>query len=234
MRAGRGGRLPGWTHAPTPNIDLVGRFCLSPGWWGCYKHDMATRELCGRGAIDRLVALSQERGRLCLVCALALLPVLAGCSGSSFGGPGASQMAAAPPPSPAAPAVNAALPQPVPAQPPEAYAGVYPSVSLVDLFKGDAASSMQPAQAANMPHPPSTYTPSGQPYVPAANQAYVPHPPGSYTPSGQPYPPPAGQQPYGTAGPPAAAAPPPPSNEETVGGVYPQQSLFDIFTNKSQ
>jgi hypothetical protein len=82
------------------------------------------------------------------------------------------------------------------------------------LFREDSA----PTPTANVPHPPSTYTPSGQPYVP---------------PSGQPnYGAPAGAAPAAaapaSAAQPAAAAPPPANT-----GPYPSQSLFDIFSNKS-
>jgi hypothetical protein len=84
--------------------------------------------------------------------------------------------------------------------------GVYPSVSLADYFKSDST----PARTANVPHPPSTYTPVDQPYAP---------------PSGQPV--------YGSApaaAPPAAAAAPTNSDPAASGAPYPQQSLWDLFS----
>lgn len=186
---------------------------------------MGTRGLCGRLGVRELVARSGSQARSASVLAsLALLPVLAGCSSSSFGGPTASQqVAAAPPPA------NAPAPQPAAASSADAYAGIYPSVSLVDAFKSNSTPAAQ--QTTYVPHPPSTYTPADQPYVP--------HPPSSYTPVDQPYAPP-GQPAYGapSGSPQAATAPsasaPANSNPAAAGGVYPQQSLFDIFTNKSQ
>lgn len=97
-----------------------------------------------------------------------------------------------------------------PPVPPPATGGIYPSQSLVDLFRSDSA---PPAQAANMPHPPSTYTPSDRPYAP---------------PPGQPaYGASVGAAPAGSV--PATAPPPPNSDQGAVGGIYPQQSLSDIF-----
>ena len=108
---------------------------------------------------------------------------------------------------------------------PAAATGAYPSQSLVDLFKSDsapnsaaapnstsAANSAAPARNANMPHPPSTYTPSGQPYTP-----------------------PPGQPGYGqpAAAAPAAAPQPANSDQASVGGAYPQQSIVDIMTKDS-
>jgi hypothetical protein len=58
----------------------------------------------------------------------------------------------------------------------------------------------------------------------------VPHPPSTYTASGQPYVPPPGQQPYGAlpaAGATAAAAPP--ANPDPSDSLpYPKQSLFSV------
>ena len=86
----------------------------------------------------------------------------------------------------------------------------YPKQSLVDLFRD----SDSPPPAQNVPRPPSTYTPSGQPY--AANA-------------------PAYNPPAYNAPPAPAPAPPPaaaPANSEPVASVYPQQSLIDIFSSK--
>jgi hypothetical protein len=115
----------------------------------------------------------------------------------------------------------------------DARASGYPQQSLSDLFKGSTDQSLTPdpsgagyplqplissssAQQANMPHPPPTYTPSGQPYVPPPNQT-------AYTP---PQPPPAQ--------PPAAAPAPEPANAAPSSGAYPQQSLSDLFKNRGQ
>ena len=149
--------------------------------------------------------------------------------------------------------------------PPASATGIYPSQSLGDLFKSDAA---QPTQAAYVPHPPGSYSPANQ-LPPSGRPAYgapstatppdasatgaypsqslfdlfksdapqparnpnAPHPPSTYTPSGQPYTPPSGQPSYGASAgtAPAAAAAPANSDQPSVGGVYPQQSLIDIF-----
>jgi hypothetical protein len=89
----------------------------------------------------------------------------------------------------------------------------YPRQSLFDGFKGSSDSSNS-AQAA-APRPPSTYTPSAQPYSP-------PGQPTNNPPRGAPQ----------AAAPPAA---PPPQASADQGGSsypYPKQSLFDIFSNK--
>ena len=112
------------------------------------------------------------------------------------------------------------------APPPAAATGAYPSQSLVDLFKSDSAPSSTPAP--NSASAPNTAAP--------ARNAYMPHPPSTYTPSGQPYTPPPGQPAYGAApaGAAPAAAPPPANSDQTAaGGVYPQQSLVDIFKGNS-
>jgi hypothetical protein len=86
----------------------------------------------------------------------------------------------------------------------------YPKQSLVDLFRGSTQTQGQ-SQAQAIPHPPSTYTASGEPYVP-----------------------PQGQQPYGTlpaSGATAVAAPP--ANPDPRDSLpYPKQSLIDLFSNK--
>jgi len=89
--------------------------------------------------------------------------------------------------------------------------GPYTQQSLSDYFRGSTSST----QTANVPHPPSTYTPAGQPYVPPSGQLnyVVPQPPVQPAPATQ-----------------AAAAPPPPPAPT---GPYPSQSIFDIFSNNS-
>lgn len=90
---------------------------------------------------------------------------------------------------------------------------VYPSVSLVDLFKSDSPSA---ATSPNVPRPPSTYTPVGQPYSPPPGQPAASLPP--QPPATNPAPPSA-----------PAAAPAQSSEAEPTASVYPTQSLMDIF-----
>lgn len=92
---------------------------------------------------------------------------------------------------------------------------VYPNVSLTDVFKSGSASTAPPP---NVPHPPSTYTASGQPYSPAAGQTAAAAP-------AQPAPPVPPAQP---------AQPAQPSGTDTSPSVYPKQSLFDIFKRDPQ
>ena len=105
---------------------------------------------------------------------------------------------AAPPPPPTS---YAGRPPP-PADPDYPETGVYPSVSLVDLFRG-STDSTSAASARPMPHPPATYTPEGQPY---------PAPVASAGASGAP---------------PSAAAPA--QDDNPTAGVYPSESLTDLF-----
>jgi hypothetical protein len=70
----------------------------------------------------------------------------------------------------------------------------YPKQSLTDVFRGST-------ETQTVPRPPSTYSPSGQPYVP-------------------------GQAANG-----AAAAAPPAGQNPTDSLPYPKQSLFEVFTN---
>ena len=199
-----------------------------------------------------------------------LLPVIAGCSSNSSWLSGSNQpVAVAPPPTPAVAATSQSADQ-------TAAVPGYPQVSLVDVFKQDAAahsaqSQLPPspagtqvttssaaadsmpypkqslfslfqdsgktpaaAPAQDMPHPPSTYTPSGQPYVPPQGQPTYSsataqagqRPPSTSTPSGQPYPPPgqpAARPPQGSA--PQAAAE---DDEQSVPG-YPTRSILNVF-----
>lgn len=110
---------------------------------------------------------------------------------------------------------TAAAPPSAPADMPST--GVYPSVSLVDLFKSASAS----ARTANVPHPPATYTPVGEPYV---------------APAGQPGNPPARAAAAGgaaSAGEGSAAASAPASSDAASAMPYPQQSLVDVLFNRS-
>ncbi len=284
---------------------------------------MGTQGLLGRAGCCKRNADRRRIAQMSVItAALAVAPLLTGCSSfssSSASAPSTNQTMAVPPPAnAAAPASASAAPAYPPPQaqqqasagnsnsflnmfrdPPsqdyDARASTYPQQSVTDLFKGSTDQRAAPdpsgagyplrplvgSQQANVPHPPSTYTPSQQPYVPAqpspayaapgqaayappqptqtaytpppaqpapagvgASNGYpypqqslfelpgstqtqnVPRPPTTYTPSGEPYTPPGGA--------PAAAAPatpPPPPEQESVGGVYPQQSLSDLFKN---
>ena len=86
----------------------------------------------------------------------------------------------------------------------------YPKQSLADLFRGSTQTQAQ-GQIQTVPHPPSTYTASGQPYSP-----------------------PPGQQPYGaTPAPVVTGAAAPPANPDPTDSLpYPKQSLVDLFSNK--
>jgi hypothetical protein len=104
--------------------------------------------------------------------------------------------------------------QDTPAAPPSSYAPkpaqaddprnkVYPTVSILDLFKEGTPGY---ASAPNVPHPPSTYTPSGQPYSPSSGQAAV-----------------------ATAAPAAQ-----PSDADPAASAYPRESLVDLFKRSAQ
>ena len=126
---------------------------------------------------------------------LVLATALAGCS--SFSSPSSSaQTSAAPPPQYGAAPAPAATTDDAAAS-----AYPYPKQSLVEVFRD--TSDSPPAQ--NVPRPPSTYTPAGQPYE--ANP------------------------PYDAA---AGAPPPQPSPAADTQAVpgYPQQSLTDLFSSK--
>jgi hypothetical protein len=162
-------------------------------------------------------------------------------------------------------------PDPDASEPPQAgvspTANVYPQQSLSDLFRGSTTSSSAPPpqQGTAMPHPPSTYTPSAQPYTPPPGQqpAYnappPPPPPQSYPPQApQTYAPPprtsavpqqpaysappqtyaAPQQQSAYSAPPryaaTAAASPPPAEYNPTSGVYPQQSITDLFRDSTE
>jgi hypothetical protein len=66
------------------------------------------------------------------------------------------------------------------------------------------------SNVANVPHPPSSYTPSGQPYTPA----------------GQTYAPPGQQPAYGA---PQDAGDASAASETESDGVHPGQSITDLF-----
>jgi hypothetical protein len=114
------------------------------------------------------------------------------------------QSAAAAPAQPAAAPAPVAAPVPPPAAPRDYSDSMpYPKQSLADVFRGSTESQPQ-----SVPHPPSTYTPSGQPYTPQGQAA-------------------AGAAPAGGA---VAAAP---AGGQTASDSlpYPKQSLFEVFSN---
>lgn len=95
---------------------------------------------------------------------------------------------------------------------PDPAAAGYPTQSLTDTFRGSTAS----AQPANVPHPPSTYTPVNQPYSP---------------PPGQPA---YGAPRYAAGVTPVAAAAPPDADLAANAYPYPKQSLFDTFRGSTE
>jgi hypothetical protein len=178
---------------------------------------MGTEGLSGRAVICGRGGSSAPWRRIAtLAVSLAILPFVAACSGSSlpsFGSsnpqsqaasvppppnvsvvPGGQQAYVPPPSQPAAPATTAPAAQ-------RDYSDLmpYPKRSLVDEFRD----SMQP-QGQTVPHPPGTYTPSGQAYTPQEQAAGA-----------------------------AAVAAAPPANSDTSNLLaYPKQSLFDAMSNK--
>jgi hypothetical protein len=168
---------------------------------GGYKCTMGTLGLSGRAVFGGRGGSGAPWRRIAtLAVSLAILPLAAGCSGSSLSSFDSSnpqsQAASVPPPPNASVAPATAAPA---AQ--QAYSDLipYPKQSLADLFRD----STQP-QDQTVPRPPSTYTPSGQPYTP-----------------------------QGQAGGATAVAAAPPANPETSNMLaYPKQSLFEVMSNK--
>jgi hypothetical protein len=152
------------------------------------------------GRMKQPKSVAESRGdRHLQAASLVLCSVLTGCA---WGSPAPS--ASAPPPT--APVSQAAVPGPPPTEQPTATAaptsdGVHPNQSLTDLFRGSTTSTAR--ASSNVPHPPSTYTPEGQPYTPPGQPAY-----GSPQNAGD-----------------AAAT----ESAEESDGVHPNQSLTDLF-----
>jgi len=178
---------------------------------------MGMQGLPARAPVNEWIAGKGRRRRVAAIIPSLLLPVLVGCSSnSSWSGnswsanPAPSQTAAVvPPPSaPAPPAQPAAAPSAsrTTSAPAASTDGVvaspYPTVSLIDIFK-EGTPSIGSSSASNAPRPPTTYTPSGQPYSP----------------------PPSGQT--AAAAPQSAPAPEPADNSAISG--YPSESLYDLF-----
>jgi hypothetical protein len=118
----------------------------------------------------------------------------------------------------------------------DARASTYPQQSLTDLFKGSTDQRAAPdPSGAGYPLQPLI---SSQPATPSAQQANMPHPPSTYTPSQQPYvppqPTPASYSPPGGAPPAAGPAQQPTAQAPANAGVYPQQSLSDLFKSNGQ
>ena len=183
-------------------------FALRSTWCRRYNSPMGMRRalLAARAIFCRSAADHGGFARSTLIAASVIL-VLAGCSASSPFSDQADKV------NPFQTAGAAALPNAA-AIPParQDYAGSlpYPKQSLADLFRGSTQAQTQ-NQTQTVPHPPSTYTPSGQPYSP-----------------------PPGQQPYGAPpAPSATAATTPPANPDPTDSLpYPKQSLIDLFSNK--
>ena len=126
-----------------------------------------------------------------------------------------------------------------PSQRPDPSGAGYPQQSLM----GSSNSANPPQQRAYVPHPPSTYSPSGQPYTPPAQPAYAP-PPAQQNyaaPSAQPaYAPRPGQQSYAAPpaqqaySAPAAAAAPAAQSDYSDLLPYPKQSLADVFRGSTE
>jgi hypothetical protein len=138
-----------------------------------------------------------------LAGSLAVLPLVGGCSGSSFPSFGSANPQSTVPPPPNASV--AATGQPVYAPPAAAQRDYsdslpYPKQSLADVFRGSTETQPQ-----SVPRPPSSYTPSGQPYTPQGQAAGGAPTAGSAAPAGQN---------------PSDLLP------------YPKQSLFDFSNNK--
>lgn len=169
----------------------------------------------------------------------------AGVTAPVAGPPPGSYAAAAPAPAYSGPpnAYNTAAAAPPPAARPSD--GVYPSVSLVDLFRNSGDST--PPANPSVPHPPSTYTPvSTAAAAPAAAAAPSDPRDGVYPsvslvdffkgstnsapPASTPSANPNALHPPSTYTPAADA---PPANPPASASPYPQQSLFDLFSKKS-
>jgi hypothetical protein len=154
-----------------------------------------------------------------LAVSLAILPLAAGCSGSSLPSFGSSgqQATVPPPPSGSVAATGQPAYAPPPGQPatqPGAYAAAPPAqpaadgttvgsfttsyVNFIKAFRDPDPDSQTPGSAARPP----AY--AQQPAAAPQQNAYVPHPPSTYVPAGQPYIPPQGQ---------AANVPPPPAQQ---------------------
>jgi hypothetical protein len=207
---------------------------------------MGTQGLCSRAGAHRPFAARgwSQRFHYILMVSSILLPGLAGCSSFGALSPGSNQQTAA---APATDEQAASMPYPQqalsdlfkqdvanaapPAAPspagsktttssPETDSLPYPKQSLVSYFQGSGSTQSEnaPVRNPNAPRPPSTYTPSAQPYTPPAGQQ-------TYSPAAAPQPAPATQT--ATAAPAAAAAPPTANS-----GAYPSQSLFDWLSNK--
>jgi hypothetical protein len=182
-------------------LRLRGCFALRSTWCRGYSTPMGMRPaLLTASAIFYRSAADRGRfARLTLIAAPLIL-VLTGCSASSsFSGqankPNPNQAAGV------APIPNAAAISP--AQQDYADSLPYPKQSLADLFR-DSTQTPAQSQIQTVPHPPSTYTPSGQPYSPGASPA-----------------------------PSATAAAAPPANPDPTDSLpYPKQSLIDLFSNK--
>jgi hypothetical protein len=163
------------------------------------------------GTFTRLKAPETRGDRNLKAASLVLCSVLAGCA--SPWGNSAPSANSSPPMTPAV--SQTAVPSPPPtalaAEAPPSSDGVHPNQTITEWFRSSSSPGSAPGSTnvANVPHPPSSYTPSGQPYTPPGQ---------AYAPPGQPgY---AAPQDAGNAS---------TASETDSNGVYPSQSISDLF-----
>jgi hypothetical protein len=193
----------------------------------------------GRGDVR-----AARRGITILAVSLAILPLAAGCSGSSLPSFGSSgQQATVPPPtgSVAATGQPAYAPPAQPAAQPGAYAAAPPAQPAASPEPGTVGSFTSSyvnfLKAFRDPEPdsaaPGTARPPAYAQQPAAapqQNAYIPHPPSTYVPTGQPYVPPQGQSADALpAGQQNYAAPPPAQQQSAL-----QQSSSAASTKRAK
>lgn len=179
---------------------------------------MGTQGLSGHGVMS---GGSADRAWLVgttLITFLALSHALAGCSSSFSSSPTPDSTAVAVPPPPNGPPGAAGQPAYAPPNQP-----VDPSATMLPYPRRSLFQNSPDPQVVAVPHPPGSYTPAGQSYTP---------PPGQQPAYGTPGTAPAGAQP--AAAQPVAAAPAADADPALHSGAYPSQSLFDVFSNKSQ
>jgi len=196
---------------------------------------MGTQGLCIRAmSSGRATHRGQQARVTLLMSCLAIVSALAGCSSSSNPYPTAS---APPPPNASA----AAAGQPVYPPPPGPVATA-PPPSAPPQDQGSSVISLRSSYVGFLDKfrdPPSQESPAPGSTAPT-QAANVPHPPNTYTPPNQPYAPPAGQQAYGGAPRYAAGATPvvaaAPADADLAANAYPypKQTLFDSFRGSTQ
>ena len=180
---------------PRPNFTASDKDIAS-GAASCYSYSMETlKQPNDYGAAG-------ARGRSGLNAAsLLLCSVLAGCA-SSWRNPAPSTNSPPSSWSPIPSQTNNSVAGQPPSPAPPISDGVHPNQSITDLFR-DAP----PPESPNVPRPPSSYTPVGQPYSPPGQPTY------------------GASQAVGTPPSSATASSPPPISD----GVHPNQSITDLF-----